>query len=175
MPHDREVDRVELEGGVAGAGSAPRRIVVLVLDEPAFVNGAFLLHRLAELWRGWGLEVLISSQPQCVHEDDLVVNHVDLTTTPARYRAALRRAKVGINAQVHDISKRRIGVDLVARSSAECGAVIVKTNGNSAGHPERTAFFHWRRRWLLPRLGYAAWRRLPRTSTSDRMRVPFRC
>jgi hypothetical protein len=68
---------------------------------------------------------------------DVAISHVNLTTVPAEYRLYAERFPVVVNGRVDDISKTRIATHLVERASEYEGSVIVKTNLNYGGRPER--------------------------------------
>jgi hypothetical protein len=69
---------------------------------------------------------------------DVAIQHIDLTKVPRSYLELGRFYPRVINGAVADISKRRIsGSDLLAEDSAFKGPVIVKTDLNHAGMPER--------------------------------------
>jgi len=68
---------------------------------------------------------------------DVAIQHVDLTKVPQPYLELERFYPSVINATVGDISKRRISADLLGEGSAHDGPVMVKTDLNHAGMPER--------------------------------------
>jgi hypothetical protein len=68
---------------------------------------------------------------------DLAIQHVDLTKVPQAYLELARHYPRVINGTVCDISKRRISAELLRADSAYDGPVMVKTDLNHAGMPER--------------------------------------
>jgi len=93
---------------------------------------------LAEQWRRQGIAVEVSSRLESPRGDDVVViPHLDLTRTPAEHRHFFDRCPVVVNRGVTDISKRRVSTNLIRACDAYDGAVIVKTNRNAGGDPEK--------------------------------------
>ncbi len=68
---------------------------------------------------------------------DVAIQHVDLTKVPRAYLELARHYPRVLNGTVDDISKRRVSAELLARDSAYDGPVMVKTDLNHAGMPER--------------------------------------
>jgi hypothetical protein len=80
-----------------------------------------------------------------------------MTVVPGDYLSLLRHYPVNINGQVRDISKRAFSSHLVTRNDGYQGPVMVKTDRNCGGLPERMAMNRGRlarsldrrlRRWL---------------------------
>jgi hypothetical protein len=77
---------------------------------------------------------------------DVAIQHVDLTRVPRDYLDLASHYPRTINGAVADISKRRISSDLLSEDDDFAGPVMVKTDLNHAGMPERVL------RRSLPRL-----------------------
>lgn len=100
-----------------------------------------LVWSMAEFWSSWGIQVRVArgcNDPAAHEYADLVFPHVDLSVTPAPYREVLERRARVVNAGVYDISKRVISANLVSAQDDYQGPVVVKTNCNFGGLPERT-------------------------------------
>jgi len=114
-----------------------RRLVILVhlhqgLDEFCLIN------RLARLfWAPAGWEIVVQQGLRDPPDADLAILHVDLTVVPDEYMALAARYPVCINGQVRDISKRVVSRDLIDRDDPYDGPVMVKTDRNAFGTPER--------------------------------------
>jgi hypothetical protein len=114
-----------------------RRLVILVhlhqgLDEHCLIN------RLARFfWKPAGWEVVVQQGLRDPPDADVAVLHVDLTVVPDEYMALAARYPVCINGQLRDISKRVVSRSLVGRDDPYDGPVMVKTDRNSGGRPER--------------------------------------
>lgn len=102
------------------------------LDEPRY-----FLHEIAELWRAEGLDVRVVPGVRSRIDARLAILHVDLTVTPAGYARLVERYPRVLNGAVTDISKRRISADVLGRRDRYPGPVIVKTDRNYGGRPER--------------------------------------
>lgn len=68
---------------------------------------------------------------------DIAIQHVDLTRVPRSYLDLRAHYPRTINGSVADISKRRISSDLLSENDDFAGPVMVKTDLNHAGMPER--------------------------------------
>ena len=68
---------------------------------------------------------------------DVIVNHIDLTVVPEAYVQFMARYPVAINGRCTDISKRTVSANLVTNGDGWDGPVIVKTDRNHGGRPER--------------------------------------
>lgn len=99
-----------------------------------------MLYALAERWQEAGHRVFIHYGPGEPPPGDVAVLHLDLTVVPDEYRPLLARYPRVINGAVLDISKRRISANLVREDSDWDGPVIVKTDANAGGQPERALF-----------------------------------
>jgi hypothetical protein len=109
----------------------------------------YLIHALAEVWRKSGLEVSWQYGTRDRPEADLLIPQVDLTRLPDDYIAYIRSYPNVLNGKVVDISKRSFSEHLLEDGNDYQGPVIVKTNKNFGGWPER---------WLvLPRYPLLSW------------------
>lgn len=68
---------------------------------------------------------------------DVAIQHVDLTKVPQAYLELARHYPRVINGAVGDISKKRVSAELLGKDSTYDGRVMVKTDLNHAGMPER--------------------------------------
>lgn len=115
-----------------------RTIAVLFHEKHRGQSLNYLIHHYAEFWREDGHEVVfLFGTGQFVPADVLVV-HVDLTVVPREYLEFAHRYPVALNAEVSDIRKSTYSQLLVRPGDAYDGKVIVKSNYNFAGTPERT-------------------------------------
>jgi hypothetical protein len=68
---------------------------------------------------------------------DVVVPHLDMTIIPNEYRDFLTQYPMVINRDVVDISKSKISANILRRDDSHAGPVIIKTDFNSGGLPEK--------------------------------------
>lgn len=116
----------------------PRRIVILVHARDRWAERRpYQIWGLADIWRSWGVDVVVQHGIDRFLEADLVVNHVDLTVVPEPYVRHMARYAAGINRRCVDSSKRVVSTNLLARGEKWDGPVIVKTNSNYGGALER--------------------------------------
>lgn len=100
-----------------------------------FLPQYYVMHYLSELWRARGISV--TSGPSYAPAANLGILHVDKTRLgPADSPAPPLGCRV-LNGSVLDISKRLHSSNLLSRDDAWDGPVIVKTDLNHFGLPER--------------------------------------
>lgn len=127
----------------AVAPSAPRnggrapRVVVLFHEHDPIATRPYLVLALAERWRSLGIEAIIHRGLGSPPDADLAILHVDLTRVPEAYTLLARRYPRVLNGNVLDIGKRRLAFARVVRGDGYGGPVIVKTDRNHFGLPER--------------------------------------
>lgn len=129
----------------------------------------YLIHSITPHLRKRGIEVLHHVGTQHVPIADAAMLHVDLSQVPERFRQAADRFPRGLNSRILDIRKRALTGrgDMVVRSpDPQSGPVLVKTDLNFAGWPEREVRraglrgLPWREKWALWRApwgGSKAW------------------
>ena len=111
--------------------------VLLHARDTRFTSIKYLLGPLLKEWEGMGFDIQILSGMKRFVAADLVICHVDLTVVPADYRAFLDRYPVVVNRNLVDISKTVVSDNILDEADGYLGSVIVKTNHNAAGLPER--------------------------------------
>lgn len=100
-------------------------------------EGGYLVNLLRPIWESWGCRVLETGAQTEWPEADGAFMHVDLSLVPASYTEQAGRYAFQWNAGVHDISKAATCEGLVRPGDGFHGPVMVKTNLNHAGVPER--------------------------------------
>lgn len=122
------------------------RITILIHEHDAR-NRPGLIAYLADAWRDMGHEIqLLRGLPQETPAFDVLIPQVDLTVTPDDYATWLDRFPRVLNRRLLDISKRRISTQLLTPGDPWDGPVIIKTNRNYGGYPERRLAEAGRRR-----------------------------
>ncbi|MGE5276506.1 MAG: hypothetical protein ACM3SU_05895 [Acidobacteriota bacterium] len=116
----------------------PRRIVILVHARDRWAERRpYQIWGIADVWRSWGIEVVVQHGTDRFVDADLVVNHLDLTVVPEPYVRHMARYAAGINRRCVDCSKRVVSTNLLSEGEKWDGPVIVKTNLNYGGALER--------------------------------------
>jgi hypothetical protein len=137
-----------------------RRLTLLLHEDDPWPHGpSYFAAGLVEAWEEIGIATRVHRGLEGLPKDDLVLPHIDRTVTPPAYAAAIDALPHVINRGVHDISKRRVSRHLLAPGQAWDGPVIVKTDRNHGGRPER---LHDRRRRSLLRQAHDRWKRTRR-------------
>jgi hypothetical protein len=122
----------------AMSSQLPRRILILLhARDRGAERRSYQIWGLAEIWRSWGIEVVVQRGVDRFVDADMVVNHVDLTVVPQPYLRHMARYAVAINGRCTDISKRFVSRDLLRPGDGWDGPVIVKTDRNFGGELER--------------------------------------
>jgi hypothetical protein len=92
---------------------------------------------LADIWRSDGLEVIDVFGTRRWVPADVAILHVNMSVVPHEYLEAASRYPVALNGSVKDIRKSTHSRHLVAHDNGYDGPVIVKTDLNTGGRPER--------------------------------------
>jgi len=114
--------------------------------------GSYIIHQLAEIWAQMGHEVIYLFGTRRYVPADVLIVHVNMSVVPRRYIAFADRYPRVINRHVNDIRKRRVSRNLVTDPGTWSGPVIVKSDLNYGGTPERR-FARWRFEDRWPLLG----------------------
>ena len=115
---------------------AAKRIAVLFHDRDRATE-TYIVDHLVRCWREDGHEVVYLFGTKTYVPADLVLVHVNLSIVPEEYVAFASRYPIVLNGEVRDIRKSVISANLVARSDSWTGPVIVKSDLNFGGAPER--------------------------------------
>ena len=97
----------------------------------------FAIWHLANLWRTENLEVVFLFGTAKFVPADAAILHVDLTFVPQEYMDFAGRYPVVLNGAVTDIRKSSFSKQRVSPDDDYDGRVIVKSEMNYAGQPER--------------------------------------
>jgi hypothetical protein len=97
----------------------------------------YLIGHLAGCWREAGHAVTFLFGAGAVEPADVLIVHVDLSVVPEKYLEFARRYPVVINGAISDVRKSSFSVNLLRQDDRYDGPVIVKSDLNYAGIPER--------------------------------------
>lgn len=115
-----------------------KRIAVLLYEKDNHQTlKQHLICLLAEQWRQDGHEVIFLFGIDEFVPADLLFVHIDLSIVPDSYLEFAKRYPIAINGTIKDIRKSTYIPDLLERGDSWDGPVIVKSDNNSAGIPER--------------------------------------
>jgi hypothetical protein len=126
-----------------------RRIVILTHQQQGLPAGNALGRLAFGAWQPAGHTILVQQGLKNPPEADLAFLHVDLSVVPEPYLELARRYPRCVNIGTTDIRKRRVSRDLLSEADDYDGPVIVKTDLNHRGLPERDlalALGGWRAR-----------------------------
>ena len=114
-----------------------RTIAILFHEADRHRRLNYNINKLADIWREEGHQVALVFGVSQFVPADLVIVHVDLSVVPDAYLEFARRYRIVLNGNVKDVRKRTYSTLLVKPGDAYAGKVIVKSNLNYAGQPER--------------------------------------
>jgi hypothetical protein len=97
----------------------------------------YTIHTLADFWTEDGHRVVFLYGVKKFVPADVVIVHVDLSVVPEEYLDFAARYPAAFNGRVRDVRKSSFSADLVGAGDPYGGPVIVKSNLNYAGIPER--------------------------------------
>lgn len=113
------------------------RIVILTHQQQGLPAGHALGRLAFGAWQPAGHTILVQQGLRNAPEADLAILHVNLSVVPEPYLELSRRYPRCLNIRVKDIRKRRVSQDLLAEDDDYDGPVVVKTDLNHYGLPER--------------------------------------
>ena len=121
-----------------------RRIAILMhqSDSENTVR-RYLINLFKKYWQQDGHEVFYLFGTDRFAPADLIFVHVDLSEVPKSYLEFARQYPVAVNGKIRNIKKSTFSQNLLHAKDQWDGPVIVKTEKNAAGVPER-----WRGNYL---------------------------
>jgi len=106
-------------------------------EKPSSVEG-YAIHGMMEHWQRYGIKVVAVFGPQRKKiPADLLFIHVNLSVVPQPYLDYARQYSAILNQNIIDIRKTSVCDHLVREGDDYQGPVIVKSDLNAAGIPER--------------------------------------
>src|SRR5437763_5134356 len=118
---------------------------------------SYAISFLAEFWRQDGHRVHYLFGTRKFIPADLILIHVDLSIVPDEYLDFASRYPIALNRAAKDIRKSRVSTNLLTQGDCYSGKVIVKTDLNCGGSPER----------MLRTCRSRSWQRLARRFFGD--------
>jgi len=115
-----------------------KRIAVLFHERDRHTEmSGYIVDHLARFWREDGHEVVYLFGTGTYVPADLVLVHVNLSVVPEEYLAFASCYPIVLNGKIRDIRKSVISSHLVRPGDSWTGPVIVKSDLNFGGEPER--------------------------------------
>jgi len=140
---------------------AGTKVAVLSHANDAWGSAAYMMPLLLDAWRQEGVLTEELHGIDKYIPADVLILHIDLTVDPQDYLVFCKRYPVVINGRIADISKHRVSTGIITSPDSYDGQVIVKTNLNFGGIPERRTS----KATKLGRMAGKVRRRLPWTWT----------
>lgn len=117
----------------------PKKIAVLFHERAREADiGGYIVDHLAGFWREDGHEVVYLFGTKTATPADVILVHVDLSVVPDEYLRFAAQYPIALNHRVRDIRKSATSTNLVRPGDGWEGPVIVKSDLNFGGNPERT-------------------------------------
>lgn len=116
---------------------AKRRIAVLWHERQQEMGLNYMVTHYADVWKEDGHEVVFLFGTREFTTADVVIVHVDLSVVPDEYLEFAARFPIAVNGKVRDIRKSKVSTLRLQPNDAWSGRVIVKSDLNFAGLPER--------------------------------------
>jgi hypothetical protein len=112
-------------------------VAIVVIERGLFARSDYFIKWMMREWAAMGLAVGVVDDPARLATPPVVFAHFDVTVVGGRLAGGLQRFPVVVNGTHADISKRRISANIVRPNDGYDGPVIVKTDLNFGGWPER--------------------------------------
>lgn len=116
----------------------PRTIAILFHENDRRRLWSYAVTFLAEFWRQDGNQVRYLFGIRKFVPADLLLIHVDLSVVPDEYLEFADRYPLALNREIKDIRKSVVSTNLVRSGDSYAGKVIVKSDLNDRGGPERS-------------------------------------
>jgi hypothetical protein len=100
----------------------------------------YLISALANIWREDGHEVIFIFGVSTYVPADIIIVHIDLSVVPDEYFEFAKQYPAAVNGLVRDIRKSTYSTQKLAENDIYDGRVIVKSDLNYAGVPERKVY-----------------------------------
>jgi hypothetical protein len=114
-----------------------KTIAVLWHEAQQRERTSYMISHYAEVWREDGHQVIDIYGPNPAISADILIVHVDLSVVPDPYLQFAARFPIVLNGKVRDIRKSTVSTLRVLAKDPWPGPVIVKSDLNFAGIPER--------------------------------------
>lgn len=117
--------------------SGGKRIAIVHFGDRDLDARSYFIRVLRPEWEAAGWSVVALDNSRRFVPADIAVSHVDRTKVPERIQSLLARYPRVVNGRLNDISKSRVTRLAVTETDGWDGPVIVKTERNCSGAPER--------------------------------------
>jgi len=127
----------------------PKRIAILFHQGDRYRDTAcYAIHHFSQYWEADGHSVVRLFGVKRVEPADILIVHVNLSVVPDEYIEFASRYPIALNARIRDIRKSSFAHNRAAPGDGWDGPVIVKSDLNYAGEPERRLQRTWlERKW----------------------------
>jgi hypothetical protein len=114
-----------------------KKIAILFHENDKNFFNNYLIIRLADIWRSEGMEVIPVFGTKRFMPADIAILHINLSVVPNKYIEFAQKYPTLLNGAAKDIRKSTFIENVVRQGDGYKGKVIIKSNLNYAGAPER--------------------------------------
>jgi hypothetical protein len=118
-----------------------KRIAILFHENEKKFKRGYVITYFADIWREEGNEVIFLFGTKKFIPADLIIVHVNLSVVPDTYLGFARKYPLALNGEIKDVRKSTFSKNLIRSADSYNGKVIVKSNLNFAGRPERKLLY----------------------------------
>ncbi|MEW6416531.1 MAG: hypothetical protein AB1480_00200 [Nitrospirota bacterium] len=133
-----------------------KKIAILIHenDKSFYIYPPFITLLIRE-WERYGFIVEVIRGIERFINADVIIPHIDLTVIPDKYLSFLNNYPVVVNRHVVNISKSKFSSSIIGPNDSYRGPVIIKTDRNYGGLPERRLLSKPKNRYLMLAKVYA--------------------
>lgn len=114
-----------------------RSIAVIFHENERETTQKYVITKLVDFWKQEGIDVTFSFGTKKVVPADLAILHVNLSVVPEEYLEYARQYPFTLNGTISDIRKSSFSTHIIHMGDKYAGKVMVKSDLNHAGLPER--------------------------------------
>ncbi len=113
------------------------RRIAIMRHQADTIRGSYMLLAAADVWRARRIEVVQVHGTDVDAAAEALIPQVDLSVMPWEYREFMAAYPAVVNRNITDIRKSTFSRNIVSRYDTWTGPVIVKSDLNFGGRPER--------------------------------------
>lgn len=114
-----------------------KRVAIIFHEKERYLTQHYAIKYLADIWQEKGINTVFVFGTKRFVPADLAILHVDLSVVPEEYIEFAQDYPLVLNGKVKDIRKSTFSDHIIHPGDDYKGKIIVKSNLNFAGEPER--------------------------------------
>ncbi len=112
------------------------KTILILRDQPS-IPGQYAIDHYILRWKDAGYRIIDHIGTADIPMADIVIPHIDLTVIPQEYIDIIAKFPLAINGKILNTSRRPFSKLMLSKTDNYTGPVIVKTNANYGGMPEK--------------------------------------